>query len=311
MKYGIIGTGAVGGYYGGLMARCGHDVHFLLRSDYDHVKESGLYVKSKDGDYALPRVNAYCRPEDMPLCDVAIVALKTTENDKLPKILPHMVKEDGIVVVLQNGFSNEMQIAKILPKATVMGGLCFLCCNKTGPGQINHLDFGAVKLCQYTKDGSPSGVTSSLEMIGREFEKAGINIRVCENLMQARWEKLVWNMPFNGLSVVLSSTTDELMQDNDAKTLVREIMIEVITGATRCGYLIDDSFMGIMLEATGNMASYSPSMKLDFDAGRLLEIEQIYWQPIKTAQSAGFHMVKARVIALQLEVLNRQKRGLK
>jgi 2-dehydropantoate 2-reductase len=148
-------------------------------------------------------------------------------------------------------------------------------------------------------------------MICREFEAAGVNIRVCENLMLARWEKLVWNMPFNGLSVVLNSTTDQLMQDNDARTLVREIMVEVITGATRCGYFIDDGFMEIMLEATENMASYSPSMKLDFDAGRLLEIEQVYWQPIKTAQSVGFHMEKSRVIALQLESLNRQKRGLK
>ena len=84
--YAILGTGALGGYYGACLQRAGLDVHFLLRSDYEHVKEHGLIVESPDGDFTLPHVNAYQDVAKMPACDVVVVALKTTQNHLLPEI---------------------------------------------------------------------------------------------------------------------------------------------------------------------------------------------------------------------------------
>ncbi len=102
-KYAILGTGALGGFYGAKLQKTGLDVHFLLRSDYEHVKKYGLVVESKDGDFTLPQVNAYQDIETMPQCDVVIVALKTTQNYLLPKLLPSVIKDGGVVLVLQNG----------------------------------------------------------------------------------------------------------------------------------------------------------------------------------------------------------------
>lgn len=305
MKYGVIGTGAVGGYYGSLLSRCGFDVHFLLHSDYEHVRDNGLIIESINGDFTLPNINAYSHAEDMPQCDVVIIALKTTQNAQLPEILPHIVKKGSIVIILQNGLGIEKDIARIVPDAVVMGGLCFLCSNKIGPGHIRHIDYGAISIGEYAQEYKPTGITAHLRFISQEFERAGIPVKLRENIGQARWEKLVWNVPFNGLSVILNSTTDQLIASSSARCLIREIMIEVITGAGKCGYSIDDKLADEMLKATEQMTPYKPSMKLDFEAGRPLEIKEIYWQPITDAESAGYSMTLTRALALQLEYLDR------
>ena len=303
MKFGIIGTGAVGGYYGGLLARHGYDVHFLLHSDYEYVKKNGLAIESVNGNFTLPKVNAYSRAAEMPPCDVVIVSLKSTQNDLLSEILPHVVKKNGIIIILQNGLGVEEEIKAIVPHAVIMGGLCFLCNNKIGPGHIKHLDFGMIRLGEYHED-APAGITENLQKIAQAFENAGIPVKPCENLGKARWEKLVWNMAYNGLSVVLNATTDQMMSCPSSYALIREIMIEVITAAHYCGYSLDETFVDEMLKTTETMAVYSPSMKLDFKNGRPLEIEAIYWRPITAAESAGFNMHKSRVIALQLEFID-------
>jgi len=309
MNFAIIGTGAVGGYYGGLLCRYGFEVHFLLRGDYVHVQEKGLVVDSKDGDFRLKRVNAYCRALDMPRCDVVIVALKTTANDRLAGILPHVVKPGGVVVALQNGLDVEKAMQEIVPDATVIGGLCFLCSNKIGPGHIHHLDFGSVRLGQYRADGSAAGITTELRQVADAFSAAGISVDLAEDLALARWQKLVWNMAFNGVTVVLNVATDQLMADPSALALVRGIMEEVVAGARACGHPLDESFIEIMIAATKNMIAYRPSMKLDFEAKRPLEIEEIYRQPIEAARKAGVVMPLSQAVAWQLEFLDRRNRG--
>lgn len=308
MNFAVIGTGAVGGYYGGLLCRHGFEVHFLLHSDYDHVRKNGLAIDSRDGDFRLEKVNAYSRAEDMPRCDVVIVSLKTTANDQLPGILPHVVKPGGVVAALQNGFDVEKTIHRIVPEAIVIGGLCFLCSNKIGPGHIRHLDFGAVRMGEYRPDGSAAGITPALGRVAEAFQAAGVKVDVTENLALARWQKLVWNMAFNGVTVILGAATDQLMADPSSLALVRGIMEEVVAGARACGHPLDENFIEIMIAATKNMVAYSPSMKLDFEAGRPLEIEEIYRHPISAAREAGVAMPRSEAVACQLEFLDRRNR---
>ncbi len=308
MRIGVIGTGAVGGYYGALLVKNGLDVHFLLNSDFEHVRDNGLLVESKDGDFELGTVNAYSCSEDMPKCDVVIVALKTTHNDLLKSMLPDTIKKNGIIVMLQNGLNIEKDVAEIIPSATVVGGLCFLCSNKIGPGHIRHLDYGSIRLGQYQKNEQAAGVTKELKLISDIFCNAGIPIHIADNLGKARWEKLVWNMGFNGSTVILNATTDRIMKNPSSCAMVNEIMLEVIQAARICGYDIDDSFSEIMVTATKQMVDYSPSMKLDYEAGRPLEIENIYWRPIRAAEKNGYDMKKSRILAYQLDFIDRINR---
>jgi 2-dehydropantoate 2-reductase len=304
--YAIIGTGAVGGFYGARLARAGFDVHFLARNDYRHIRDHGLAIESKDGDFVLPQVNVYDDARRMPACDVVAVTLKTTANSILPAILPTIVKRDGLVLVMQNGFGFEEEVAAIVGPDRVMGVLCFICTNKAGPGRIRHQDFGHITVAQYTKDGSPSGITTYIREIADDFTKAGISVQTSPDLGIARWKKLVWNIPYSGLSVVLSATTDILNKNPHSRELVTNLMREVCAGAQACGHPIEESFVNQMLSYTDSMTPYLTSMKIDFDNKRPMEVESIFGNPLRAAQKAGAKVPMMEMLYKELKFMDEE-----
>ncbi|MEJ1932149.1 putative 2-dehydropantoate 2-reductase [Nostoc sp. NIES-2111] len=305
-KYAILGTGALGGYYGAKLQKAGLDVHFLLKSDFEQVSQHGLIVESKDGDFTLPQVNAYNDVAKMPKCDVVVVALKTTQNYLLPKLLPSVVKDGGVVLVLQNGLGVEEEITKIVEKVHVIGGLCFLCSNKVGAGHIRHLDYGHITLGEYIEGYAATGITDRMQQIGNDFQAAGIEIELSTDLLLGRWKKLMWNIPYNGLSVVLNARTDELMADTYTRTLVEQLMREVQAGANSMGRTIPDSFMQTMLDYTVKMKPYRTSMKIDYDECRPLEVDAIVGNPLHKAQALGVNLPQISCLYHQLKFLDRR-----
>lgn len=302
--FAIVGTGAVGGYYGGLLQKAGFDVHFLVNSDYGHVRANGLKIESVNGNFDLPSVNAYSDPHAMPRCDVVVVALKTTANHILPQTLPHLVKDGGIVLTLQNGLGSEEEIAGIVGSDRVVGGLCFLCSNKVAPGHIRHLDYGLITVGEYTANGEPAGNTPRLQSLYTKLQSADIPVRMVEDLALARWKKLVWNIPFNGLSVVHNELTDTLIKKPETRALCIELMNEVATASAACARPIEPGFIEKMVSDTEKMEPYAPSMKLDFDRGNPMEIGSIYGTPIRTAKAQGIEMPETEKLYNQLKAIN-------
>jgi 2-dehydropantoate 2-reductase len=307
-SYAIIGTGALGGYYGARLAHAGLDVHFLLHRDHDHVRRHGLIVRTVAGDGSLGpgQVQAWGRAADMPRCDVVCICLKTTQNAALAGILPQVLADGGVVVTLQNGLGVERAAAAIVGAESVIGGLCFLCSTKVGPGEIEQSDYGRIKFGEYARP----GVTDRLRSIAADFARAGIEIDLCEDVMLARWQKLVWNVPFNGLSVVLDATTDRLVADPDIRELAESLMREVQAAAGACGHAIDKPFIEKMLADTVRMTPYRTSMKVDFDAHRPMELDAIYREPIRAATAAGCPVPRMQTLAAALGYLDRARRPL-
>jgi 2-dehydropantoate 2-reductase len=304
--YAVIGSGAIGAYYGGCLQRIGREVHFLFRSDCPHVKKNGLIIDSILGNFTLPEVNAYDDVKRMPRCDVVIVALKTTQNHLLADLLPSVVKDDGVVLVLQNGLGIEQQVAEIVGPNRVIGGLCFICSHRSGPGHIRHLDYGRVEFADYTPDGEPAGITPRMRTIGDDFERAGNPVVFNEDLVLARWKKLIWNIPFNGLSVVLNTNTTAIMADPALRVRAHDLMREVQVAAQACvGRVIEDDFIQMMLDWTKKMQPYLPSMKLDHDAGRPLEVEAIFGAPLRAADAAGCEVPLLRKIYMNLKKMGK------
>ncbi|MBN2686515.1 MAG: putative 2-dehydropantoate 2-reductase [Pontiellaceae bacterium] len=300
----IVGAGAVGGYYGALLQRAGNDVHFLLRSDFDHVQQNGFKIDSCNGDFELTSVNAYQSAADMPRCDLIIVALKTTANAVLPDILPHLIKDNSAVLTLQNGLGSEDEIARIVGAECVLGGLCFLCANKIAPGHIRHLDYGLITVGEYCSAGKPRGITPRLERVGQLLSNAGISIQLIEDLTLGRWKKLVWNIPFNGMSVACDTLTDQLIKQPELRNRCETMMHEVAKAAISFGREIDEAFIQKMLIDTEKMRPYAPSMKLDFDRGQPMEIESIYGNPLRAAQANGVSMPETERLYQQLLALD-------
>lgn len=295
MKYAVIGTGALGGYYGARLAHAGAEVHFLLNTDYERVRWHGLVVESVEGDFSLPRVHAHREAGDLPPCEFILVCLKATQNHLLPSLLP----PTGAVVLLQNGLGAEEELARHIGPERIMAGLAFLCANKIGPGHIKHLAYGAVLFAEFT-----GGLTDRLRQLGADFERAGIPVTLEADLASARWHKLVWNIPFNGLSVVLNADTSELISHPAMRALAEALMREVAAAASACGHPIDESFIQKMLADTAKLKSYRTSMRLDHDAGRPMEIEAIFGNPLRVARAAGAVSPRIETLYRQLKFLD-------
>lgn len=304
MKYGVIGAGAVGGYYGSKLVNAGKEVHFLFHKHFDYVKQHGLQVDSCDGSFHLDDLNAYQHAEDMPPCDVVLVGLKTVNNYLLPKLLSPLLKDDTLVILIQNGIGVEEDLQKLMPKVQLAAGLAFICCAKSQPGLIEHQCYGYINIGNYSCK-NPDLILTVIN----DFREAGVDANEVE-YDEARWKKAVWNMPFNGMTVALQTQTDFLLKNPHTMQLIKDQMLEVIQAAQACGVKnIDDTFADKMIDNTLNMTPYSPSMKLDFDFHRPMEIEYIYSRPIQEARKAGYRMAKLEMLEAELRFIEMNRKN--
>ena len=301
LTYAVVGTGAIGGYYGTKLARAGYDVHFLLHSDYDYVRQHGLKVSSCDGDFMLPNVQVYSDTHAMPKADVVLVGLKSTNQHLLRSLLPPLLKDDTVVVLIQNGIGLEADVQSWFPGLWLAAGLAFICSAKTEPGHIRHQCYGSINLGNYSCPDK-----KRIDAILSDFIESGIDAHEVE-YAEARWKKAVWNMPFNGMTVALHTQTDQLLSCPATRQLIYEQMMEVIDAANALGITgLDESFAQKMMETTDAMVPYSPSMRLDYDFGRPMEIEYIYTRPIAEARHVGAAMPRLEMLERELRFLERK-----
>ena len=298
LSYSVVGTGAIGGFYGGRLAHAGRTVRFLLHSDYEYVKQHGLQVDSCDGNFMLPHVEAYRHAEEMPPSDVILVALKSVNNhDLLPRLLRPLIHEGVTVVLIHNGIGLEEDLQGVFPGLHIVAGLAFICSAKVGPGHIRHQDFGSINL------GNFSCPEDRFEALLSDIRDAGLTAAEVPYL-EARWKKAVWNMPFNGMTVALNTSTDKLLNMPATRRLIYDQMMEVVGAAQALGIsTLTSEFADRMMETTDRMVPYSPSMKLDFDCGRPMEIEYLYSRPIAEARKAGFEMPKLAMLEAELRFI--------
>ena len=295
--------GAIGGYYGGRLAHAGLDVHFLSHSDYAYVVERGLQVDSCEGSFHLPHIHAYHSSEDMPQSDVVVVGLKSVNNHVLPELLAPIIKEDTVVVLIQNGIGLEADLQAQFPQLHIVAGLAFICSSKAQPGHVVHECYGSINLGNY------SCPQERFAEILADFRKAGIQAAEVP-YAEARWKKAVWNMPFNGMTVALNTSTDRLLKNPATRQLIYDQMMEVVGAANALGiHALTKEFADKMMQMTDEMVPYSPSMKLDFDFHRPMEVYYLYTRPIMEARKVGFDMPKLAMLEAELKFIDTLRSG--
>lgn len=298
MKYAVVGCGAVGGYFGAKLSKAGNEVHFLLRSDYEFVEEHGLQVNSCNGDFHLNNIPVYNTTSLMPTVDVVIVGLKTINNHKLSTLLPPLIGKKTIVLLIQNGLGVEEDVQQMFPTVQLVAGLAFICSAKTKPGVVDHQCYGSINLGNYSCTDK-----ERYEQLLNDFRNAEIPTNDVE-YHEARWRKAVWNMPFNGMTVAMNTQTNHLLAVPQMRQVIRNQMLEVIHAAWACGIkTIGEDYADQMIQFTLDMVPYSPSMKLDFDFHRKMEIEYLYTRPIEIARQHGFTMARMEMLEAQLRFL--------
>jgi len=299
MRIAVIGAGALGLYYGALLQRGGHELRFLLRRDYDAITRHGLQVFSPHGDFHLGRVEGFRRSAEMGEVDLVLVGLKTFANARLVELCaPLMVNPQTLVLTLQNGLGNEELLAAAFGAGRVLGGIAFLCSNRGEPGTVHHLDQGRIRIGELAP-----GVTPRLAALAESFSACGIPCEAVSDLVKARWEKLVWNIPFNGLSALLQRPTGQLLASPGMHDEIAALMHEVVAAGNAQGLTspIDGpAFVARMLEVTAGMGDYRPSMMIDRLDGHPLELHSIYGLPLQRAASKGVEMPRTSLLHAEL-----------
>jgi 2-dehydropantoate 2-reductase len=309
-RIGIIGTGAIGGFYGVMLARAGFDVHFLLRSEFAAVAERGLQLNSAEhGVLRLNPVQAYASADDMPACDWLLVGAKTTSNADLAPAIVKAAAPGAKVLLLQNGLDVEDSLRDLLPDSLhLLGGLCFICVHRAAPGVIEHQALGRLTLGYHS--GPALADDKARQALVEEgaglFRTAGIDSQAMANLQQARWQKLVWNVPYNGLSVLLGASTTPLMADASSRELIQALMAEVVQGARACGHSMPPGYAEQLFKVTEKMPDYWPSMYHDYLHKRPLELAAIYARPLAAARAAGCELPKIEALYQALSFVDRR-----
>lgn len=308
----VIGAGAVGCYYGALLARAGHDVRFLMRRDLEAVRARGLDVRSPNGDFLLSGVAAFAAPEEIGPVDWVICSLKTTSLASAKELVQPVLGAHTRVVALMNGLGIEEQVAEWAGRERVFGAMAFVCINRGEPGVIHHLEYGRLSIGHLEDDAAQAEELRALLASG------GIDVTVAPNLRYARWEKLAWNVPFNGLSVAGGGIgTTAILADGPAREMAERAMRELIaTGnadlaATGGAAHIDEpELVERMFALTGTMGDYRTSMAIDYVLGRPLEVETILGNPSRRARDLGVPAPTMDALYALVRLADRRRRGL-
>ncbi len=312
MRIAVIGSGAVGCYYGARLAQAGHEVSFLMRRDLAAVRRGGLHVHSVDGDFHLA-ARAFGDSAEIGPVDLVLCALKATAIDEAARLIRPCMGEQTRVVVMINGLGLEERLAEHLEAGRILGGLAFVCINRGEPGTIHHYGYGRLLVAHLLDDPAEGQRVADL------FSQAGLETHTRPSLRQARWEKLMWNIPFSTLCITAGAvTTQEIMEDAGLADMARRLIVETGTAGNAEGCRIDvERMLEQMMANTATMGPYRPSMLVDYLEGRPLEVDAILGEPVRRARAAGcpvptielqYHLTRILDL-LNRGLLPRAKRG--
>lgn len=279
----IIGAGALGAFYGSLLAKAGAEVAMVCRSDYAHVLNTGFVINSYQwGQYVFKPHQVLRTVQDyQDTADYVVLCTKVLPELNRVELLRPVVAETSTIVFIQNGVAIEAELSQAFPEHEIISGLAFICCNRIEPGKIEHLAYGRLTL------GSVKNVVSpATEQLVDLFQQAGATCVASANIITERWVKCLWNAAFNPLSV-LSGGLSTLAIIQTQEQLVRHIMLDVLKVANACGYRLGLELIETNIANTHAMPAYKTSMLLDYERGQPMETEAILGNAVRAGQAAN------------------------
>ena len=284
----VVGTGALGMYYGAKLAKSGVPVSFLARRDLTHLQKHGIQVRCPYGDFLLHPIRACGKPEEIGPVDLVLICIKTTANADLKHLIPPLIGPKTVVCTLQNGLGNEELLASIVGRERVLGGVCHVCVSRPEPGVARNMACTDIKFSDLS-----GGDTPRARSLAKIFTVAGVGCTVAPSIGAARWYKLVWNVPFNGLGIAGGPggrDTQQVLEDPALHQEAKDLMTEVLAASAKLGYPQDSQMIEKEIARTRTMGHYKSSSQLDWEAGKPVELESIWGEALRQGTAAGVPM---------------------
>lgn len=239
MKIAIIGTGGIGGYFGGKLANAGYDVTFLARGKHLlALKENGLKVKSIQGDFHVEVVNATDNINKIGKCDLVILCLKAWQVKEIASELNSILHENSIILPLQNGVQTADELQAQIDSKHIIGGLCRIISKIESPGVINH--FGINPIIVYGElDNSTSDRIVKLKEV---FDKAGVSAKIADDIHSELWKKFI-SICISGLLAITKTSYGELREIPETRKMMVDLLNEIYLLSQKVGVRIDSDFI--------------------------------------------------------------------
>src|ERR1700736_4936998 len=301
----VVGSGAIGSYYGAKLAHAGSDLHFLIRGDLGDIRRDGIFVRGEGENFRVTKINCYNSTKEIGACDLVIIAVKATSNADIVDLVPPLLHERTMLLTLQNGLGNDEFLAEHFGAERVLGGLCFIALHRVSRTEIERYAYGHIVLGEFGRASQPR-----TREVAAKFNRAGVQCTVTDDLALERWRKLIWNIPFNGLSILAGGIgTAAIVGVKDLRQVTLALMEEVIAAANKCGHALPKDAWRKHIERGEKMGPYKPSTLIDWEAGRPLEIEPIWGEPSRRAVAAGGQMPRTEIIYALLKQLDEAHRS--
>jgi 2-dehydropantoate 2-reductase len=274
MKILVMGTGGIGGYFGGRLAEAGADIFFIARGAHlEAMQQNGLIVKSVAGDFHLKKVNASSNPKDAGTVDVVMLATKTYDIEEAVALVKPTLKKEGFLVHLQNGIDIADRISKIIEPSRIVGGISYGVVQITEPGHIDH----STKFASLTYGPFQNPPPSTLGEFHRICQSARFESNLVEDIKVRIWSKFLFICAYSGVTSLMRLPMGRIMGDEDTRALYKSCMNEIFEIAKAKSVILPSNLVQDRLDfsMTGFAPTATSSMQRDFAAGRRTELASL------------------------------------
>lgn len=307
MRVAVMGSGGVGGYFGGLLAHAGHEVTFIARGAHLRaLQQQGLQVESVHGDFIVAPAQATDDPNAVGPAELVLFATKTFQLEEAAEAMRPLVGPETAVLPLHNGIDAAERTIAVLGARPVLGGLCYVGSMIAAPGRIKEVSqFRRVIVGELTGPISPR-----VEAIVAALRKAGATAEATDDIRKALWTKFIFIAPFSGVGAVARTPAGQIMSCPETRALLEAAMLEVETVAREAGVALDPDIVSKTMAFCANMApGQTASMQRDIMDGKPSELESLIGVMVRLAADLGAPVSVFRFLYASLLPQERQARS--
>ena len=293
MRILIYGAGGVGAFFGALLARAGHDVHFVARgAQLDALRSRGLRITSTLlGEIEVPRVSVAASAAESGHADLVLVCVKTHQTESILDDVAASVGDDTVLIALQNGVESDEQLAARFGRRRVLPAAVYVGATIDAPGVVSHQAPARISI------GAREGFDAQrLAAIRETLAATGQVVQISPDIQRERWRKLMWNASFNTVSAITLRTPAELLAMADTRALIVGIMSEVASVARAHGIDLRQSDIDEHIAWTERASDMRTSTMVDRERGRTMEADALVGVIVRRGREAGVDTPASQVM---------------